>query len=289
MVAAALRIPYTLGIATFGGRNWTMFSVVRVARAHRGTIGCWPIPGCRCGPISCARRSPDWAVPTTRRLWPMSTLLPCIGARAWRSGSTPASATSGSQMIQLVGLLVLAIAGHRQPVLGVRAYLVLLTVVAVGRHCYMDNLAHGTEREPPALDPWSSATPMCSRCSTSAPSAPGSASPSRSGRFCRSTSWATGKPKLRLAACRRSSPLSDRCWGPWPGSMAVRLADRIGGSRVTLGVLAGTMGVAPRSWSPSAPTTITRPAHIAPPWSATSADSWPCSSWPGWAMDRCTR
>src|SRR4030088_1590073 len=35
LVGACLRIPYTLATATFGGRNWTVFSGVRAADSHR--------------------------------------------------------------------------------------------------------------------------------------------------------------------------------------------------------------------------------------------------------------
>lgn len=50
-VAACLRIPYSLGIATFGGRNWTVFSIAVLAIPTIGTIWLLSHPGCRCGRI----------------------------------------------------------------------------------------------------------------------------------------------------------------------------------------------------------------------------------------------
>jgi NNP family nitrate/nitrite transporter-like MFS transporter len=51
----------------------------------------------------------------------------------------------GVPMIQLVGLLVLAIAGQRQPYWVCGLNLVLLTVVTLGAARFMDNLDHATE------------------------------------------------------------------------------------------------------------------------------------------------
>ncbi len=51
----------------------------------------------------------------------------------------------GVPVIQLVGLLVIAFAGHRQPYWVCGLYVLLLTIVAIGAAHYMDNLEHPTE------------------------------------------------------------------------------------------------------------------------------------------------
>ncbi len=44
-VAACLRIPYSLGIATFGGRNWTVYSIAALLVPAAGTIWLLAHPG----------------------------------------------------------------------------------------------------------------------------------------------------------------------------------------------------------------------------------------------------
>ena len=51
----------------------------------------------------------------------------------------------GVPMIQFVGLLVLAVAGHAQPYWVCGLYLALLAVVGLGAARYMDNLENHTE------------------------------------------------------------------------------------------------------------------------------------------------
>jgi MFS transporter, NNP family, nitrate/nitrite transporter len=68
LVGACLRIPYTLATATFGGRNWTVFSAFVLLIPTVGTMWlCWHTPACRCGLIWCARRWPASAVAISRR------------------------------------------------------------------------------------------------------------------------------------------------------------------------------------------------------------------------------
>ena len=67
LVGACLRIPYTLATATFGGRNWTVFSAFVLLIPTVGTCGCWPTPACRCGRTWCAPRWPGSAAATSRR------------------------------------------------------------------------------------------------------------------------------------------------------------------------------------------------------------------------------
>jgi MFS transporter, NNP family, nitrate/nitrite transporter len=67
------------------------------------------------------------------------------GAKGGRWRSTPAAATSALRVVQLVGLLVLSLAGDRQPYWVCAFYLVLLAVVGIAAALFMDNLDHCIE------------------------------------------------------------------------------------------------------------------------------------------------
>ena len=56
LVGGCARIPYTLGIAKFGGRNWTTFSAFVLLIPTVAPSCCWPTPACRSGRTCCARR-----------------------------------------------------------------------------------------------------------------------------------------------------------------------------------------------------------------------------------------
>lgn len=54
LVGGCARIPYTLGIAAFGGRNWTTFSAFVLLIPTAGTIVLLANPGLPCGSSCCA-------------------------------------------------------------------------------------------------------------------------------------------------------------------------------------------------------------------------------------------
>lgn len=151
-------------------------------------------------------------------------------------------ANLGVAVIQLVGLLVLAVAGHQAPYWVCALYLVLLTVVGITAALFMDNLRHGTELNTMGSILFERDTYLISLL-----------------YICTFGSWigfsfafgqvmqvnflATGQTAHHAALHAAQLAFI----GPLLGSLARiyggRLADRIGGSRVTLGVLAGmTLG-----------------------------------------------
>src|ERR1700722_7454804 len=145
LVGACARIPYTLGIAAFGGRNWTTLSAFILLIPTGGTIVLLANPG----------------LP----LWPYAV---CAGLTGLGGGNYAASLANvnafypqrlkgtalainagvgnlGVAVIQLIGLLVLATAGHKAPYWVCAVYLVLLAVVGIASALFMDNLDHGIE------------------------------------------------------------------------------------------------------------------------------------------------
>ena len=238
LVGGCVRIPYTLGIAAFGGRNWTTFSALVLLIPTAGTIVLLANPGL---PLSlfvlCAAITGLGGGNYAASLANVNAFYPQRlkgGALAVNAGV----ANVGVAVIQLVGLLALATAGHEAPYWVCAVYLVLLTIVGIAAALFMDNVNHGT------------------RLSTM-----------RSILFERDThvisllyiatfgswiglSFAFGQVMQVNFAESGESPKHAALHaaqvafiGPLLGSLARiyggRLSDRIGGSRVTLGVLAG--------------------------------------------------
>ncbi|CAJ1504926.1 nitrate/nitrite transporter [[Mycobacterium] holstebronense] len=145
LVAASLRIPYSLGIAKFGGRNWTVSSIAvlviptagaMVLLAHPG-LPLWPYLVCA-GLTGCGGANYSASMTNTNRLYPQRLKGLALGLNA-------GVGNLGVPMIQLVGLLVLATTGHDAPYIVCALYLALLVIVGAGATRYLDNLDHATK------------------------------------------------------------------------------------------------------------------------------------------------
>lgn len=140
LVGAFLRLPYTFAVTTFGGRNWTMFSALALVvptvltlyfMAHPGTsyttyMIVAAIAGLGGGNFASSMTNINAFYP--QRL------------KGWALGLNAGGGNIGVAMIQIVGLLVIAMAGNRSPHLVCAVYLVLLSIAAVGAALFMDNL-----------------------------------------------------------------------------------------------------------------------------------------------------
>jgi NNP family nitrate/nitrite transporter-like MFS transporter len=142
LVGAILRLPYTFATATFGGRNWTVFSALVLViptvltmyfMAHPGTsyttfMVVAAVAGLGGGNFASSMTNINAFYP--QRL------------KGWALGLNAGGGNIGVAMIQVVGLLVIATAGNRSPHLVCAVYLVLLSVAAVGAALFMDNLTN---------------------------------------------------------------------------------------------------------------------------------------------------
>lgn len=148
-------------------------------------------------------------------------------------------------MIQLVGLLVLKVAGHRQPYWVCGIYLFLLTVVAVGASHLMDNLDHPTEVSHlrsilSERDIWGLALLYLGTFG------PWIGFSFAFGLILQINFSAAGQSHAQAALQPQNSPLSGQRWGRWPGSMAQtgrprRRQPRRPGSFVAMGMATGLM------------------------------------------------
>ncbi|OIN79240.1 NarK/NasA family nitrate transporter [Mycobacterium malmoense] len=238
LIGGCARIPYTLGIAAFGGRNWTVFSAFVLLIPTVGTIVLLANPGLPLWPyLVCAALTGLGGGNYAASLANVNAFYP----ERLKGAALAVNAGVGNlgvAVIQLVGLLVLATAGHEAPYWVCAVYIVLLAVVGIAAALFMDNLHHGTEVNTMRSILFERDTHVISLL-----------------YICTFGSWigfsfafgqvmqvnflANGETAKHAALHAAQIAFV----GPLLGSLARiyggRLADRLGGSRVTLGVLTG--------------------------------------------------
>ncbi len=238
LVGGAVRVPYTLGIARFGGRNWTTFSALVLLIPTVGTMVLLANPGLPLWPyIVCAALTGLGGGNYAASLANVNAFYPQrLKGRALAINAGVGNL--GVAGIQLVGLLVLATAGHQAPYLVCAVYLVLLAIAGVAAALFMDNLDHAIEVDHIRSILFDRDTYVISML-----------------YVCTFGSWigfafAFGQVmQINLSARGESVGQASlhaaqiAFVGPLLGSLARiyggRLSDRYGGSRVTLGVLVG--------------------------------------------------
>jgi NNP family nitrate/nitrite transporter-like MFS transporter len=140
LVGACLRIPYTLAAATFGGRNWTVFSAFVLLIPTVGTMWLLAHPGLPLWPyLLCAALAGFGGGNFASSMTNINAFYP-QRLKGWALGLNAGGGNIGVPMIQLIGLLVIAAAGNREPYWVCAVYLVALAVAGIGAARYMDNL-----------------------------------------------------------------------------------------------------------------------------------------------------
>jgi MFS transporter, NNP family, nitrate/nitrite transporter len=238
LAGGGARIPYTLGIAGFGGRNWTAFSAFVLLIPTVGTIVLIAHPGLPLWPyVVCAALTGLGGGNYAASLANVNAFYP----QRLKGAALAINAGVGNlgvAVIQLVGLLAFASAGHDAPYWVCAVYLVLLAIVGVAAVLFMDNLDHGIEINTMRSVLFERDTYVISLL-----------------YICTFGSWigfafAFGQVlQVNFLASGETAKHASlhaaqiAFVGPLLGSLARiyggRLADRLGGSRVTLGVLGG--------------------------------------------------
>jgi MFS transporter, NNP family, nitrate/nitrite transporter len=140
LVGSALRLPYTMATARFGGRNWTVFSACVLVLPVVATIVVLEEPGrplwvyLACAAV-CGLGGGNFASSMTN----INAFFP-QRLKGWALGINAGGGNIGVPAVQLVGLLVIAVAGNRQPYWVCAFYLVALVIAAIGAGRFMDNL-----------------------------------------------------------------------------------------------------------------------------------------------------
>jgi NNP family nitrate/nitrite transporter-like MFS transporter len=139
-VGASMRIPYSLAIVKFGGRNWTVLSGGFLLIPTIGTIVLMAHPGLPLWPyLACAALAGFGGANFASALTNINAFYP-LRLKGWALGLNAACGNIGVATIQLLGLLVIAVAGNRQPYWVCAVYLVLLAITALGAALFMNNL-----------------------------------------------------------------------------------------------------------------------------------------------------
>jgi MFS transporter, NNP family, nitrate/nitrite transporter len=140
LVGSALRLPYTMATARFGGRNWTVFTAGVLALPVVATIVVLAEPGrplwvyLACAAL-CGLGGGNFASSMTN----INAFFP-QRLKGCALGINAGGGNIGVPAVQLVGLFVIAIAGNRQPYWVCAFYLAALIVAGIGAARYMNNL-----------------------------------------------------------------------------------------------------------------------------------------------------
>jgi NNP family nitrate/nitrite transporter-like MFS transporter len=140
LVGSVLRLPYTLAVAKFGGRNWTIVSalllliptitvafVLRPGISYSTLVLIAAVAGVGGGNFASSMANINAFYPD--RL------------KGWALGINAGGGNLGVAAVQLVGLLVLATAGAAHPQLVAGVYIPLIVLAALGSAIFMDNLS----------------------------------------------------------------------------------------------------------------------------------------------------
>ncbi|MFG2089572.1 nitrate/nitrite transporter [Spirillospora sp. NPDC048824] len=139
LIGAALRIPYTLAVARFGGRNWTIFStalllvpavlaafLIEPGVSFTTLLVLSAVAGVGGGNFASSMAN-------INAFYPQRLKGRALGVNA-------GGGNLGVAVVQLAGLLVLATAGKDHPGLVAGVYIPLIVLAALGAARYMDNL-----------------------------------------------------------------------------------------------------------------------------------------------------
>ena len=140
LVGGCLRIPYTLATAKFGGRNWTSFCAVVLIIPTVMTVWLLAHPGLPLWPyLVCAALAGFGGGNFASSMTNTNAFYP-QRLKGWALGINAGGGNVGVAVIQVVGLLVIAVAGNRAPYWVCAVYLVLLAFASLGAALFMDNL-----------------------------------------------------------------------------------------------------------------------------------------------------
>nr|WP_228813317.1 nitrate/nitrite transporter [Nocardia flavorosea] len=140
LVGAILRIPYTVATARFGGRNWTVFSAVALLIPTLLTLYFVNQPGTSYTTFLIVAAfaglgGGNFASSMTN----INAFYP-QRLKGWALGMNAGGGNIGVPVIQLFGLLIIATLGNEYASVICAVYLVLVVLAGLGAALFMDNL-----------------------------------------------------------------------------------------------------------------------------------------------------
>ncbi|BBZ65378.1 MFS transporter [Mycolicibacterium insubricum] len=137
---ALLRFPYSMATSRFGGRNWTVFSAAVLLVPVLATVWILANPGQGLWVyLVCAALTGLGGGNFASSMTNINAFYP-QRLKGWALGLNAGGGNLGVPAVQLLGLLVIATAGDRQPYWVCAFYLLALAVAAMGAAVFMDNL-----------------------------------------------------------------------------------------------------------------------------------------------------
>jgi NNP family nitrate/nitrite transporter-like MFS transporter len=143
LAGAALRLPYTFAVATFGGRNWTIISALLLL-LPTALIGIILVPGVSYTTLLIVATAAgvgggNFASSMTN----INAYYP-QRLKGWALGINAGGGNLGVPVVQLVGLVILATVGAGYPRLLVVIYIPLIILATIGSAKNMNNLSQMT-------------------------------------------------------------------------------------------------------------------------------------------------
>ncbi|MDG4789905.1 NarK/NasA family nitrate transporter [Micromonospora sp. WMMD1102] len=148
-LGAALRLPYTLAVARFGGRNWTVVSALLLL-LPAVPMAILIEPGVSYGTLMVLACLAGVGGGNFASSMANINLFYPQRLKGWALGLNAGGGNIGVAAVQLVGLAVLATAGATYPRLVPAVYIPLIVLAALASARYMDNIT-GARNEPGAL------------------------------------------------------------------------------------------------------------------------------------------
>ncbi len=139
LVGAFMRIPYTIAPAKFGGRNWTIVSALLLLIPTLLTLYYMKNPASYTTYMVVAAFAGLGGGNFASSMTNINAFYP-QRLKGWALGLNAGGGNIGVPVIQLIGLLVIATLGNTRPEIVCSIYLVAISVAAVGAAVYMDNL-----------------------------------------------------------------------------------------------------------------------------------------------------
>lgn len=139
LVGAILRIPYTFATAKFGGRNWTIFSALVLLIPTVLTLYFMMNPASYTTFLIVAAFAGLGGGNFASSMTNINAFYP-QREKGWALGLNAGGGNIGVPVIQLIGLLVIATVGNTAPEIVCAIYLVFIAIAAVGAALFMDNL-----------------------------------------------------------------------------------------------------------------------------------------------------
>ncbi|UUN27177.1 NarK/NasA family nitrate transporter [Streptomyces sp. FIT100] len=140
LVGAVIRVPYTFAVARFGGRNWTVFSALLLL-LPTGAAYLVMEPGTSYGTfLAVAALTGVGGGNFASSMTNINSFFP-LRKKGWALGLNAGGGNIGVPVVQLVGLLVIGVAGAAHPRVVLGVYIPLIAIAALCAALFMDNLA----------------------------------------------------------------------------------------------------------------------------------------------------